>query len=131
MKKLFSRSGLFYIGTLVLVGVVTIVVVGLLININQRKQEAAVSPVRIVDIPTGELDPAVWGQNFPNQYDSFNRTKEDYGKTPYGGSTPYSKLEVYPAMVRLWAGYAFAKTIMKNVVTISPKLIRITYSASS
>ncbi len=109
MNKLFSRSMLLYVGALVVVGVLTIAAVGLLLNINQRKQEAAVSPVRVVDIPAGELDPAVWGQNFPNQYDSFSRTEQDYGKTPYGGSTPYSKLEAYPAMVRLWAGYAFSK----------------------
>lgn len=37
------------------------------------------------------------------------QTKENYGKTPYGGSAPYSKLEVFPAMIRLWAGYAFSK----------------------
>ncbi|MDY6854355.1 MAG: ammonia-forming cytochrome c nitrite reductase subunit c552 [Thermodesulfobacteriota bacterium] len=109
MIKLFSKSTLIYIGTLLLVAVLTITVIGLLININTRKQEAAEYPLRVVDIPVGELDPAIWGQNFPHQYDSFIRTREDYGKTPYGGSTPYSKLEAYPAMVRLWAGYAFSK----------------------
>jgi nitrite reductase (cytochrome c-552) len=35
-------------------------------------------------------------------------TQDDTIETPYGGSVPYSKLERYPAMVRLWAGYAFA-----------------------
>jgi nitrite reductase (cytochrome c-552) len=50
----------------------------------------------------------VWGQNFPNQYDTYLRTQEDYGQTPYGGSDPYSKLERYPAMIRLWAGYGFS-----------------------
>jgi nitrite reductase (cytochrome c-552) len=29
-------------------------------------------------------------------------------ETPYGGSVVYSKLERYPAMTRIWAGYAFA-----------------------
>jgi nitrite reductase (cytochrome c-552) len=56
-----------------------------------------------------ELDPAVWGQNFPRQYDAFMRTQDDTISTPYGGSVPYSKLERYPAMVRIWAGYAFSK----------------------
>ncbi len=109
MSRLLSRSSLIYIGSLVVVGGLTIAVVALLININQRKQEAAQLPLRVVDIPPGEIDPAVWGQNFPDQYDTFLRTEEDYGTTPYGGSTPYSKLEAYPAMVRLWAGYAFSK----------------------
>lgn len=109
MSKLFSKSMLIYLGALLATALLTIAVVGLLLNINQRKQEAAQYPLRVVDISAGELDPAVWGQNFPNQFDSFSRTAEDYGSTPYGGSTPYSKLEAYPAMVRLWAGYAFSK----------------------
>jgi nitrite reductase (cytochrome c-552) len=37
------------------------------------------------------------------------RTQDDTISTPYGGSVPYSKLERYPAMVRIWAGYAFSK----------------------
>ena len=38
----------------------------------------------------------------------FMNTQEDYGRTPYGGSTVYSKLEAYPVLKRLWAGYAFS-----------------------
>jgi nitrite reductase (cytochrome c-552) len=87
----------------------TAVIAALLANIGQRKSEARQFPLRVVEVPKGEIDPAVWGKNFPHQYDSFNRTEEDYGKTKYGGSTPYSKLEAYPAMVRLWAGYSFSK----------------------
>jgi nitrite reductase (cytochrome c-552) len=85
------------------------VVAGLLMNISQHKSESQEYPLKVVEIGEKELDPAVWGQNFPHQYDSFVKTKEDYGETPYGGSTPYSKLERYPDMIRLWAGYAFSK----------------------
>lgn len=81
----------------------------LLVNIQQRKAEALEYPLRVVPIAADELDPAVWGQNFPRQYDSFLRTQDDTNETPYGGSVPYSKLERYPAMVRIWAGYAFSK----------------------
>ena len=80
----------------------------LLTNIQQRKAETAEFPLRVVNIDPDELDPAVWGQNFPRQYDSFLRTQDDTISTPYGGSVPYSKLERYPAMIRLWAGYAFS-----------------------
>lgn len=80
----------------------------LFLNIRQRKAEALVYPLKVVAIGAGELDPAVWGKNFPLEYDSFRRTEEDYGRTEYGGSTPYSKLERYPALKRLWAGYAFS-----------------------
>lgn len=93
-----------------LVGVAVMAAIGaLLINIQQRKDEALVSPARIVPIAANELDPAVWGQNFPRQYDAFMRTQDSTIETPYGGSVPYSKLEKYPAMVRIWAGYAFSK----------------------
>ncbi len=98
-----------YVFVFILAAVLTVAVAILLVNVNQRKQEALEFPLRVVNIPEGELDPAVWGQNFPHQFDSFSQTEVNYGKTPYGGSEPYSKLEAYPAMIRLWAGYAFSK----------------------
>ncbi|MFO7634724.1 MAG: ammonia-forming cytochrome c nitrite reductase subunit c552 [Caldilinea sp.] len=97
-----------YIGLFALAAVATIVVVGLLMNIQGRKDEAKLYPAKVVEIAENELDPAVWGLNFPVQYDSFKRTEENYGPTTYGGSEPYSKLERYPAMTRIWAGYAFS-----------------------
>jgi len=81
----------------------------LLTNIQQRKAETVEYPLQVVAMDPDELDPAVWGQNFPRQYDSFLKTADDTVGTPYGGSVPYSKLEKYPAMVRIWAGYAFSK----------------------
>ena len=89
-------------------GAVIMAAVGaLLINIQNRKAEAAVNP-QIIPIAEDELDPAVWGQNFPRQYDTFMMTQDDTISTPFGGSVKYSKLERVPAMVRIWAGYAFS-----------------------
>jgi len=93
----------FVIGMALLIGVGA-----LLVNINTRKNEAAVSPARIVEIQDGETNPAVWGQNFPQQYDRFMMMQSDNVPTVYGGSQKYSKLDRYPAMKRLWNGYAFA-----------------------
>lgn len=81
----------------------------LLVSITNRKNEAAMSAFQRVEIPANTVDPAIWGQNYPVQYSSFVRTQEDYGRTPYGGSTPYDKLEANPDLVRLWGGYAFSK----------------------
>jgi nitrite reductase (cytochrome c-552) len=81
----------------------------LLVDIQGKKMEAEVSPVRIFPIPKNELDPKVWGKNFPRQFDLFKKTVLDKEGTPYGGSVPYSKLERNPNLVRLWAGYAFSK----------------------
>lgn len=61
----------FIIGALVMAGVGA-----LLVNIQGRKSEAAQYPLRIVQISNTELDPAVWGKNFPREYDSFVKTKE-------------------------------------------------------
>jgi len=108
MTRIFSRQNFIYLAILVVTAVATAVVAGLLMNIAQHKSESQEYPLKVVQIGENELDPAVWGQNFPHQYDSFVKTKEDYGETPYGGSTVYSKLERYPAMKRIWAGYAFS-----------------------
>ncbi|MCB8917052.1 MAG: ammonia-forming cytochrome c nitrite reductase subunit c552 [Ardenticatenaceae bacterium] len=94
----------FVVGIVVMAGLAA-----LLTNIQQRKAETVEFPLQVVQIAPDELDPAVWGQNFPRQYDSFLRTQDDTISTAYGGSVPYSKLERFPAMVRLWAGYAFSK----------------------
>jgi nitrite reductase (cytochrome c-552) len=106
--KLFSRQNLIYALVFIGAAVLTAAVAALLVNIDENKDAAASYPLKVVEIGETELDPAVWGKNFPLEYDRFVKTEEDYGRTPYGGSEPYSKLETYPAMVRLWAGYAFS-----------------------
>ncbi|TAK13477.1 MAG: ammonia-forming cytochrome c nitrite reductase subunit c552 [Anaerolineae bacterium] len=108
MKKYLTRQNLIYL--LVFGGAVllTAAVAALLANINQRKAEAALTGFVIQPIAADELDPAAWGVNYPLQYERFMMTEINYGQTPYGGSEPYSKLERYPAMVRIWAGYAFS-----------------------
>ncbi|MCK5146555.1 ammonia-forming cytochrome c nitrite reductase subunit c552, partial [bacterium] len=99
---------LIYVVAFAGAGAVTVAILALLFNIQQRKAEAFQYPMNVVEIAENELDPAVWGRNFPLEYDTFIKTEIDDGKTEFGGSTPYSKLEAVPAMKRLWAGYAFA-----------------------
>lgn len=81
----------------------------LLTNITQHQVEALQYPLKVVEIAADEIDPAVWGENFPLHYDRFMMTEIDGNATTYGGSLLYSKLEKNPNMVRLWAGYAFSK----------------------
>ena len=94
-----------FVGGLVIMGLIA----ALLVNITTRKAEAEEYPLKVVEIAEGEIDPSEWGKNFPRHYDSFMKTQDSTISTPYGGSVPYSKLERYPAMVRIWAGYAFSK----------------------
>jgi len=98
-------------------------VVALLVNIIQRKQEARNPFYRVVELDDRTVDPAIWGKNFPMQYDGYLRTV-DQERTRYGGSeamprTPsatdpravvsQSRLEEDPRLVTMWAGYAFSK----------------------
>ncbi len=109
--------------TVVLAALVAAGVVALLVTIVQRKQEARNPFYRVVEITDDTEDPAVWGKNFPLQYDDYKRTV-DQVRTRYGGSeavprTPTkadprsvvaeSKVEADPRLKIMWAGYAFAK----------------------
>ena len=94
----------------------------LLTNIMERKNEARNPFFRVVELTDDTDDPAVWGKNFPLQYDSYLRTA-DQKRTRYGGSegvphTPteadprsvvaQSRLEEDPRLKTMWDGYAFA-----------------------
>src|SRR5688572_3642086 len=51
-----------------------IVTGALLINIFERKQEARNPFFRVVELTERSDDPALWGKNFPYQYDAWRRT---------------------------------------------------------
>ena len=69
----------------VLAAAVAIGVIALLVNIFERKQEARNPFYRVVELNDETEDPAVWGKNFPMQYDGYLRTV-DQVRTRYGGS---------------------------------------------
>jgi nitrite reductase (cytochrome c-552) len=121
-----SRPRRFGASRLLIVIVITAVAamagLALLVNIFERKQEARNPFFRVVELTDDIEDPAIWGKNFPLQYDSYLRTV-DQVRTRYGGSealprTPseadprsvvaQSKLEEDPRLIAMWAGYAFA-----------------------
>ena len=103
-------------------------VTALLVNIFERKQEARNPYFRVVELTDETEDPAVWGKNFPLQYDGYLQTV-DQQRTKYGGSealprTPtdadprsvvsQSRLEEDPRLKTMWAGYAFATDFRKK-----------------
>jgi nitrite reductase (cytochrome c-552) len=96
--------------------------VALLVNIMEHKQEARNPFFRVVELTDETEDPALWGKNFPLQYDGYLKTV-DQVRTRYGGSeavprTPtqadprsvvaQSRLEEDPRLKTMWAGYAFS-----------------------
>ena len=104
-----SRGSGFLVLIAALVALATIGVVGLLMNIFERKQEARAPFVRLAEVTEVSTDPEPWGTNFPLQYESYLRTA-DTERTSYGGNhaLPPSKLDQDPWLKRLFAGYAFS-----------------------
>jgi nitrite reductase (cytochrome c-552) len=101
----------------------TIGIVLILISVVERKQEAKNPFFRVVTLDDTTEDPAIWGKNFPLQYDSYKRTV-DQERTRYGGSeaiprkptnsdprslVAQSKIDEDPRLKTMWAGYAFSK----------------------
>src|SRR5687767_2711255 len=99
---------------------ITLGLAALLTNIFQRQQEARNPFYRVVELNDTIVDPAVWGQNFPLQYDDYRKTV-DQERTRYGGSeamprepsdrdpratVAQSRLEEDPRLRMFWAGYA-------------------------
>ena len=100
----------------------TVAIAALLVNIFERKQEARNPFYRVVELNDTIDDPAIWGKDFPMQYDLYLRTV-DMQRTKYGGSEamPHSptqadprsvvarsKLEQDPRLKTMWAGYSFS-----------------------
>jgi nitrite reductase (cytochrome c-552) len=117
------RFVLTLVVTAVVAAAVTLGVTALLMNIFQRKTEARNPFYRVVALDESVTDPAIWGKNFPMQYDGYRKTV-DQVRTRYGGSeavphTPtqadprsivaQSRLEEDPRLKTMWAGYAFSK----------------------
>jgi nitrite reductase (cytochrome c-552) len=55
-----------------------------------------------------EPDNAVWGRNYPREYETYLRTKDSVSRTRHGGAFPRDYLEDSPNMVVLFAGYGFS-----------------------
>ena len=122
-KATRKRLALLLTGTAIVAAVLAIAITALLVNIFKRKTEARNPFYRVVALSDNIDDPALWGKNFPMQYDDYLRTV-DQVRTRFGGSeavprTPteadprsvvaQEKLEEDPRLKTMWAGYAFSK----------------------
>ncbi len=121
-KDVVARHGLLFLAVALVAALAAAGGAALLINIMERQQEARNPFYRVVEITDETEDPAMWGKNFPLQYDDYLRTV-DQVRTRFGGSeavprTPddvdprsivaQSKLDEDPRLKTVWAGYAFA-----------------------
>ncbi|HEX4923384.1 MAG TPA: ammonia-forming cytochrome c nitrite reductase subunit c552 [Bdellovibrionales bacterium] len=110
------------IPALVLSAAIVALIAALTLNIFERKGEERNPYFKVVELTDSTDDPAIWGRNFPLQYDAYRRTT-DQVRTRFGGSeaiphTPtdvdprsvvaQSRLEEDPRLKIMWAGYAFS-----------------------
>lgn len=103
-----QRTGRWRFLVVILVtAAVTYGIVALLMNINERKQEANQHYFKIVELTEDVIDPAEWGKNFPRQYDGYKRTADNTSRR-HGGSEAISKLDEDPRLRRIFAGYPFS-----------------------
>lgn len=114
MKLVAPRSGSIGVYIVIALGtaVVSVLITALLVNIFERKQEGRTPYVRLVEVTEDDTDPAMWGINWPRQYESYKRTALTT-RTRFGGhggseAMPEQKLERDPWLKRIFAGYAFS-----------------------
>ncbi|MBI4217793.1 MAG: ammonia-forming cytochrome c nitrite reductase subunit c552, partial [Elusimicrobia bacterium] len=101
-----------HIAIVLAIGVATIFVTALLINIFERKMEAKNPYVRKVEVTENDTDPKKWGINWPKEYDSYKLTALTT-RTRFGGhggseSLPQEKIDRDPWLKRMFLGYAFS-----------------------
>ncbi len=111
IKKRTVGSGIF-VAVVIITALAAAGISALLVNIAERKSEAANPYVRLVEVDEDTTDPAIWGKNWPKQYDSYKRTAITT-HTRFGGhggseALPEEKIERDPWLKRMFLGYAFS-----------------------
>jgi nitrite reductase (cytochrome c-552) len=106
-----ARTGLF-VGVVIVCALAAALIAALLVSVVRRKVEATNPWVRVVAVNENTTDPAVWAKNWPNQFDSYQRTAEST-RTRFGGhggseALPEQKIERDPWLKRMFLGYAFS-----------------------
>ena len=105
------------VAVLVVVAIGSAALTWLLTTIVEHKQEAKWPFAQVVQLTDTTYDPAVWGENFPIQYEQFKKTIEDtdgdFIKVDPTAEDPreyhtISRIDSETRAKRMWRGYAFA-----------------------
>lgn len=78
-------------------------------SIIERRAEAVFAYTPELKFSPFEPRNSVWGEYFPREYGTYIQTADTTFRSKYNGSATIDELEESPAMVVLWAGYAFSK----------------------
>jgi nitrite reductase (cytochrome c-552) len=113
MSVLYSNKfGPWIIGLAIALGVAVAVVALALLAASVTVRRAEVASVfnnKKVDIKGIEPKSALWGQNYPREYETWKRTAESDYASKHLGNIFQDPLTERPEMVVLWAGYAFSR----------------------
>lgn len=100
-----TKNILLFTASLVIVLLLSV----LLNSVVSRKAESQFAYQPQVKVDEFEPRNAVWGENYPRQYESFMRTKDTSFVSYLNGNKLRDALEENPELVVLWAGYGFSK----------------------
>jgi nitrite reductase (cytochrome c-552) len=78
-------------------------------SIIERRTEAQFAYAPVINYDQSEPRNAVWGKNFPREYQSYLQTSDTTFRSKYNGSAMIDMLDVDPRLAVLWAGYSFSK----------------------
>ena len=105
------------VAVLVVVAIGSAALTWLLTTIVEHKQEAKWPFAQVVQLTDTTYDPAVWGENFPIQYEQYKKTIEDtdgdFIKVDPTAEDPreyhtISRIDSETRAKRMWRGYAFS-----------------------
>jgi len=75
-------------GAILALAAIVVVLLGLLaVSIMERRWEAQRPGLVVTPLADWEPDNAVWGRNYPREYESYRRTRIDDTKTRFGGAS--------------------------------------------
>jgi nitrite reductase (cytochrome c-552) len=78
-------------------------------SVIERRTEAEFAFTTAVKYDNSEPRNAVWGKNFPREYQSYLQTLDTTFRSKYNGAATIDMLETDPRLVVLWAGYGFSR----------------------
>ncbi len=107
-----NRAGIRRLLPWIAFGVTMVATFGLgmiVVTVMERRWETVRPQLVVQDIGEWETDNAVWGSNYPREYETFLKTATKDTRTAFGGSWQRDYLEEDPRQVVLFAGYLFGK----------------------
>lgn len=97
-------------GVIVIITAAVVAGLGLLsVSVMERRWESQRPQMVVKPIADFEPNNAVWGENWPREYETYKKTAISHTQTMYGGSVPRDYLDADPYQVVLFAGYGFSK----------------------